>query len=117
MPRPSGKHTGVLGRIPADARAETNGRNEVWVAGDEQGVELDEQGNEETKTLAVKMSLSSHFLSIHGPPFLSFFCAGFADEAPPCLSAHRSLDSIVSYVQCFPNPAYIWGEGGALMYI
>lgn len=41
MPRPGGKQSGVCCRVPADAGAEPDGRNEVRVAGDEQGVELD----------------------------------------------------------------------------
>lgn len=47
MPRPGGEHTGVCRQVPADAGAEPDGRNEVGVAGDEQGVELGQRGAEE----------------------------------------------------------------------
>lgn len=39
MPQPNGEDTGVRCRV-ADAGSETNGRDEVGVAGDEHGVEL-----------------------------------------------------------------------------
>lgn len=47
MPELAGIHTGVCCGVPADAGAEPDGRNEVGVAGDEQGVEL--RANRETR--------------------------------------------------------------------
>ena len=55
MPRAGGEQTRVCCQVPVHAGAEPDGRNEVRVAGDEQGVELDRRGAErrnETKTLA-----------------------------------------------------------------
>lgn len=49
MPRPGGKQSGVCCRVPADAGAEPDGRNEVRVAGDEQGVELDRRRAEKRR--------------------------------------------------------------------
>lgn len=48
-PRPGGKQSGVCCRVPADAGAEPDGRNEVRVAGDEQGVELDRRRAEKRR--------------------------------------------------------------------
>lgn len=69
MLRPAGKHTGVSWRVPADARAEPDGRNEVRVAGDEQGVELDRRGvgEERDQNVSIMMSLLSHCPSIAHP--------------------------------------------------
>lgn len=58
MPEPARKHTGVRRRVPAVAGAEPDGRNEVGVAGDEQGVELDEQRNEEKRDQNVSTMMS-----------------------------------------------------------
>lgn len=44
MPRTGGEHTGVCCAVPGHACAELDGRDEVRVAGDEQGVELDRGG-------------------------------------------------------------------------
>lgn len=57
---PGGGHVGVRGR---DARAEPDGRNEVRVAGDEQGVELEPREEERRKrdqNVTIVMSVSSH---------------------------------------------------------
>lgn len=46
MPQPGGKRIGVCCRVPVDTGAEPDGRNQVRVAGDKQGVELDQRGVE-----------------------------------------------------------------------
>lgn len=43
MPQPGGERTGVCCWVPVDAGAEPDGRNQVRVAGDKQGVELDQR--------------------------------------------------------------------------
>lgn len=57
MPRTCGEQTGACCMVPGHACAKLDGRDEVRVARDEQGVELDrgggeESGESETKTLS-----------------------------------------------------------------
>lgn len=71
MPRAGWKRAGVCRRVPVDARAEPDGWNEVRVAGDEQGVELDRRWAEKwDQNVSIMMSLLSHCPSI---PYLYSF--------------------------------------------
>lgn len=74
-PRSGGERTGARRGAPGHACAEPNGRNEVRVAGDEQGMELgrEESGEERDQNLVMMMSLLSHC-----PPVL--FPYGFIDH-------------------------------------
>lgn len=77
MPRTCGEQTGACCVVPGHACAKLDGRDEVRVARDEQGVELDRGGGrgerwKRDQNLIVMMSLSSHC-----PPTLYF--DGFID--------------------------------------
>lgn len=98
-PRSCGKQTGVCCRIPADAGAGPDGRNEVRVAGDEQGVELDqsEQRNkqeERDQNFSIMMSLLSQCAFIAHPLPLQLHNIKYtsASDVQPCISdSHLSL--------------------------